>query len=373
MATREAINPGECYGKGLRERGGGRAYRCYQCGTCTSVCELASQDFTFPRRQMLLTQWGQVEALSEDASVWLCHQCNDCSLRCPRDAKPGDVMQTARSLVVEELSTPKFMGKLVARAGYTWPILLGVPLIFWVVALYFVNGLKIPGEPLVYEHFVPHGVLYAVFFTVTGLATLASLVSGVRFWQKLGRGETRNGSMLGHIVPALLEIAQHERFGKCGGERVRRWGHFSLMWGFVGAAVTSGFIIVVMYILKEPLPLPLTHWVKILGNISAILLIVGTAVLVLNRFQEDTPTNATSGFDGFFIGLVFLLVTTGVLVEAGRFLFDPALACYLYIGHLAVVLCLFGTFPYSKFAHMMYRTLALVHERMIKSGSSNPR
>ncbi|MEW6366823.1 MAG: hypothetical protein AB1714_19520 [Acidobacteriota bacterium] len=43
----------------------------------------------------------------------------------------------------------------------------------------------------------------------------------------------------------------------------------------------------------------------------------------------------------------------------------------LYVVHLGVVLCLFITFPYSKFAHMLYRTLAMVHARM--AGIASPR
>ena len=39
-------------------------------------------------------------------------------------------------------------------------------------------------------------------------------------------------------------------------------------------------------------------------------------------------------------------------------------ASFLYTMHLGVVLTLFLTFPYSKFAHMLYRTLALVHQRL---------
>ncbi len=261
------------------------------------------------------------------------------------------------------------MGRLVSKASVTWPILLGLPLIFWIVVLYAVNGLTIPAAPFAYEEFVPHWLIYAVFFTVTGLVLLASGVSVVNFWNRLGTGVERQGSFLSHLVPVLKEIATHERFASCGSEKVRRWGHLSLMWGFVGAAITSGFIIVVIYLLHEDLPLPMDHWVKILGNFSAILLVVGMVVLVLNRFQEPNPPNLTSGFDGFFIGLIVLLVTSGVLAEVGRLYFDPKLACYIYIGHLTVVLSLFATFPYSKFAHLLYRTVAMVHERMIVSKS----
>ena len=32
--------------------------------------------------------------------------------------------------------------------------------------------------------------------------------------------------------------------------------------------------------------------------------------------------------------------------------------------HLAIVLTLFLTLPYSKFAHILYRTLAMAHERL---------
>ena len=43
---------------------------------------------------------------------------------------------------------------------------------------------------------------------------------------------------------------------------------------------------------------------------------------------------------------------------------SPVVACAVYVVHLGVVLTLFVTFPYSKFAHILYRTLAMTHERM---------
>jgi quinone-modifying oxidoreductase subunit QmoC len=329
------------------------------------VCQLAPDNAPFPRRQMLLAQWGLVDRLVGDPAVWLCHQCNDCTVHCPRDARPGDVMQTVRNLVVQRLAVPGIMGKLVADAASSWIALLGVPIAYWVVLLGLYNGLAIPqGEHLVYEEFVPHVLIYITYFTVTGLVALFAGVAGLRFWRGLEGADQRKGSFLSHLVPVAIEIMTHKRFGECDASRPRKLGHLALFWGFVGAAVTSAFIIVYMYIEGKPLPVPLAHPYKILGNISAVALVIGGVWLLYNRMTSEHAGNSTA-FDNFFLGVVLLLIATGILVEIGRFVFDPMLACYLYVLHLGAVLCLFITFPHSKFAHLLYRTLAMVHERMV--------
>ena len=356
------------------KRGGESAARCYQCATCSSVCELAPAEAPFPRRQMLWAQWGLMDRLAADPSVWLCHQCNDCNVRCPRDAQPGDVMQTLRAMVVERLAFPSFLGKLVGSVRFTWPVLVGVPIAFWFVLVAISNGFAVPGVHgessfvegrFHYDSFIPHGLIYAVYFPVAAWVALAAWVSGRRFWTLLGsRGARRSGSFLGKLVPALVEIAAHTRFASCSGQAQRRWGHFGVLWGFVGAAVTSGLLVVYLYGF-DMYPLPLTHWVKWLGNISAVLLVVGGAMLLLNRIKADRQSGSSTAFDSFFLGIVLAVIATGVLTEAGRFLFDPVMACAVYVVHLGVVLSLFLTFPYSKFAHLLYRTLAMVHQLMV--------
>src|SRR5512142_3588982 len=100
----------------LLRRGGGDAARCMQCATCSSVCDLAPSDTAFPRRQMLWAQWGLADRLAGDPSIWLCHQCNDCTARCPRDARPGDTLQAIRSILIEDAGRPRFMARLVAHS-----------------------------------------------------------------------------------------------------------------------------------------------------------------------------------------------------------------------------------------------------------------
>ncbi len=74
----------------------------------------------------------------------------------------------------------------------------------------------------------------------------------------------------------------------------------------------------------------------------------------------------TTPFDRFFLWVVLAVIGTGVFTEIFRFMpgLSPMTRVCVYIVHLGVVLCLFLTLPYSKFAHILYRTLAMAHERM---------
>jgi quinone-modifying oxidoreductase subunit QmoC len=112
--------------------------------------------------------------------------------------------------------------------------------------------------------------------------------------------------------------------------------------------------------------MPITHWVKWLGNISAVALVVGGLLLWLNRRNTgDKLVGVTTPFDRFFLWVVLTVIATGVFTEILRFIAaPPILACAVYVIHLAIVLTLFLTLPYSKFAHILYRTLAMTHERL---------
>ncbi len=358
----------------IRERGGEKITKCCQCGTCTAVCDLATPETSFPRRQVQLARWGLMAELASDPAIWLCHQCNDCTRRCPKDARPGDVLQAVRATAIETLAVPRFMGRLVARAEATWPLLLGVPILFFVVLLALTGHLNVPQAPFplgsfAYELFVPHNLIYAVFFPAAGLVMLAMWSSGRRLWRRFDDAKRRRGSFLSNLVPVVVEIATHGRFSACGPSESRKAGHLALVWGFIGAAVTSGLLIVAIYVMDEPMPLPLAHPFKLLGNLSALLLLAGGFLLVRGRLDRDPNSSASTSFDLFFLSLVILVIVTGVLAEAGRFAFPNAVNCAVYVVHLGAVLSLFLTCPYSKFSHLLYRTLAMVHERMVLSPS----
>jgi quinone-modifying oxidoreductase subunit QmoC len=364
MATAVTISPGLAFREELFRRGAGTAARCFQCATCSSVCDLATPETAFPRRQMLWAQWGLVDRFVADPSIWLCHNCNDCTVRCPRDARPGDAMQAIRALMIEEVGAPRFMARLAARPAATWPVLLGLPVLFWALYVYAVNGFAVPRTPLAFGDVVPVWMIYSVFLPAGAFALAAAALGARRCWVAWGAESSRSGGLLRGLRDVALDILWHRRFRTCGAARPRRMGHLLLVWGFLGALLTTTLLGIAMDVFGVKTPLPQTHPIKILGNVSAVLLVAGLVWLVVNRLANKESTATSQAFDTFFVALVVLVVVSGIGAELGRQFLPAAWALAIYLLHLGAVLSLFLTFPFSKFAHALYRTLALAHQRL---------
>ncbi len=79
--------------------------KCYQCGTCTGICPVSTNNHLFPRRFVRYSQLGAMERLEDAEEAWLCLQCRLCTELCPRDAKPSDVMLALKRIAVENGKT----------------------------------------------------------------------------------------------------------------------------------------------------------------------------------------------------------------------------------------------------------------------------
>jgi quinone-modifying oxidoreductase subunit QmoC len=119
-----------------------------------------------------------------------------------------------------------------------------------------------------------------------------------------------------------------------------------------------------MHSFFEP-PIDLPHPVKILGAVSGLALMIGGGLLIYRRWCSCEEVGASGYSDYLFIYVVFFTGLTGMLSWLTRLTGIPTLAYFNYFLHLVCVFFLLWYMPYSKFAHMIYRTLALVHARTI--------
>jgi len=86
---------------------GGEAIRsCIQCGICTGSCPTASKWDYPPRRAIAMVRAGLRDELLSSNSMWFCASCYTCTVRCPRDIKPADIMHALEIISIRSgLST----------------------------------------------------------------------------------------------------------------------------------------------------------------------------------------------------------------------------------------------------------------------------
>jgi heterodisulfide reductase subunit C/quinone-modifying oxidoreductase subunit QmoC len=80
----------------LKEYGDIKVEACFNCGNCTAICPLSSDETPFPRNNIRLLQLGLKDRLLQSPDPWLCYYCGDCSQTCPRGAEPGEAQMTMR-------------------------------------------------------------------------------------------------------------------------------------------------------------------------------------------------------------------------------------------------------------------------------------
>ncbi len=344
---------------------------CYQCGTCSSVCPVSTADNPFPRKEMIWAQWGLKDRALSNSSIWLCHQCATCSAYCPRDAKPANVMAALREYSIAHYAVPGFMARAV-NSPMALPFLFAVPvLIFLSILGWLGNLVSLPSGRIVFSKFLPIIYVEVAFMLAVGLAALAALAGGLRYWRamdlSLSGSPNGAGPAKGLIETANL-ILTHRKFGQCEGNRVgtRRThkshlysAHLLVFYGFLGLFATTTFVGIGIYGFGYPTPWPLWHPVKILGYASGAVVLVACAIFIYRRLADGEKAGKTTYSDWLFVGVLALTTLTGFLSSWLRLAGIPPLAYWTYFIHLVFIFFLLVYIPYSKFAHLVYRTTAM--------------
>ncbi|MDX9835137.1 MAG: quinone-interacting membrane-bound oxidoreductase complex subunit QmoC [Desulfobulbus sp.] len=385
------VQPDLDFIKAMKEAGGDTLKQCYQCASCSVACPLSTDDKPFPRKEMVLAQWGMKEKLFADPNIFLCHHCGDCTVACPRGAKPGDVLSAIRAYAYRSLGWPKGLAELCSSAK-NLPMLIGIPAVAIFVLWLISGGMYIPeGEKFArvgYTHFFGHwdfrllskNVLFIdiIMLTSVGIA-ITSVYKGVtKLWQgmqaSIGMTNVPYRPSVPQFIkqflwPAIKEILQHNRFKECTENKDRVRGHLPLMFAFIGLFIVTLYSMFTQDVIGIFIPSmhgPISMWnpIKVLANVSAVAMIVGVGILWMNRSKMEASGKAVNTFyDWFLIWIIMAVGVTGLAAELLRLVGLPILGYLVYYLHLISVVMLFLYMPYTKFAHIVYRTFAMAFER----------
>ncbi|MGD8253616.1 MAG: quinone-interacting membrane-bound oxidoreductase complex subunit QmoC, partial [Syntrophobacterales bacterium] len=364
------IEPDLNFVRELKEAGGDTLKKCFQCATCSVVCELAPEQKPYPRKEMIYSQWGLKDKLVNSVDVWLCHYCNDCSAHCPRGARPGDTLRAIRAMSFRHFAFPSFMGKIVGEAKYL-PIMLAIPVVVLLLGI-MVWGGHIPEGPVEYRDLFPLLLVDVIFLAVTFLA-LGSIGFGVwNFLQGIHANAVKEGYAedkplaLGDYVKSLISVIPtilfHDKFKLCKTNRDRYWSHLLVFVGFIGLFIVTNIGFFGLYIVHSDFlapPYSFSNPIKLFALAVGIALLVGIILVITNRLKPKAAESTISYLDWSLIIAVLAAVSTGLLTWIGRVGNLGTVAYVIYFLHLVSVFYIIAYLPYSKLAHIFYRTIAM--------------
>jgi len=335
---------------------------CNACRYCEGFCAV----FPAMTRRLEFAQ-ADIHYLAN-----LCHGCGACLHAC-QYAPPHEfavsvprAMARVRARTYIEYAWPRAFGALYERNGLTLALALAASLATF-LALAVARTGKLLDRPLAGDFYAvfPHSLLAWTFGFVFLYAALALTIGATRFCRDISTGRA-TAPALGEATRSALGLRYLDGgHGQgCNDEddaftlRRRRFHHVTF-YGFLLCFAATCVATLHHYGLGERAPYPLLSLPVLLGTLGGIGLLVGPAGLLWLHWRRDPAQREDSqnAMDRGFIALLWLASATGLALLAGRD--GGAMALWLAI-HLGVVMALFLTLPYGKFAHGVFRSAALV-------------
>ena len=86
----------------IKEISGVNPLKCMKCGKCSASCPSYNEMDIKPHQFVSYVQNGDIEALVQSKSLYKCLSCFACIERCPRDVKPGKLIDAARQILIRQ-------------------------------------------------------------------------------------------------------------------------------------------------------------------------------------------------------------------------------------------------------------------------------
>ena len=325
---------------------------CYNCGNCTAVCSLSTEDDSFPREMVRYSVLGLEGEIKSSLKPWLCYYCGECSMLCPKTADPGELMMSLRRWLTAKYDWTGLSGLLYKSLPLS--ILAFVLTAVLVVAFSF------------YQQFNLEAIMhYGHYFEFTAVAAVFSVIllpNLIHMWYltifKAGIKIPLKTYFLGAGDLFVHMFTQKRALG-CDDNQFRWFEHFILVIGYLALLFTTIFL----------------DWfgtsnlfVIWLGYIESVIIFAVTFDFVLSRIKKKKQVSSHSQpSDWFFVIWLLLMGLTAFVV---RLFIDLNLLdnnSWIYLVHLTILAqWAIIIVPFGKWTHFLYRSFAMYFDKLIK-------
>ncbi len=352
----------------LKQYGQLNVEACFNCGNCTAVCPLSTDDTPFPRNSIRLLQLGLKDRLLQNIDPWLCYYCGECSTTCPKGAEPGEAQMTLRRWLTAQYAVTGLAARFYTSKVWTYGAVL-MTMAFVAVMFALFHG-PVVVDRVEMNTFAPVEIIHALdllmaavvmFFVVSGVVRMYNLV--------MRRDPTVKVPWSVYLTEAWklpYHFATQRRWLTCTEDektehfsKVMPWlSHLLLVSGYV-----TMFVLIVGFLpwFQSDQMRPIYHPQRVLGYLATIVLVYGTGRALWGRFSKTEEYHRFSeASDWLLPALIFGLAVTGIVISLFKYLLMPIPTYYAYVIHLAVMLPLYvAVGPMGKWSHMYYRPLAV--------------
>lgn len=350
---------------------------CNACRYCEGFCAV----FPAMTRRLEFAQ-ADIHYLAN-----LCHNCGACLSACQYAAPHEFAVNVPKAMAKVRLDTyveyawPPALGKLYQRNGLTLALASGFGLaLFLCLALMVMGNLfkAMPGGN--FYGIFPHNTLALMFGTVFGFAVLALTMGVRRFWRNVSPPQSTLSLKTSAALEATANVAQLKYLDGGHGQGCnnaddaftlwRRRFHHLTFYGFLLCFAATAVATLYHFLLDWSAPYPILSLPVLLGIAGGVGLLLGPAGLLwMNlRRNPEQGDEKQKPMDRGFIALLLLVSASGLALLAFRE--STALGLLLAV-HLGLVMAFFLTMPYSKFAHGIFRSAALL-KHAIEKRQPNP-
>ncbi len=339
-------------GNQLKKYGAVDFTACYNCGNCTAVCALSTEENSFPREMVRYGVLGMEDELKSSLKPWLCYYCGECTTHCPQTANPGELMMSLRRWLTSK---------------YDWTGISG--LLYKSTLLSFIAFLMIAAGIISYawkEDFNPVKLMHwGHLFEMIAIGSVFLLIllpNLIRMWWLviLKPGiKTSLKSYFSALKDLLIHMFTQKRSLGCDDNQVRWFEHMILVFGYLALLFTTVFL---DWFATENL------FIILLGYLESFIIFTITIIFVLERVKKSKEVSKFSqASDWFFIIWLLLMGLSAFIVRL--FIDTGWLERYfwVYLIHL-IILAQWAMIivPFGKWTHFLYRSFAMYFEKIIE-------
>lgn len=333
------------FSKEIKKYGGFDLNACYNCGNCTAICSLSTEEDSFPREMVRFSVLGLEDNVKSSLKPWLCYYCGECSSACPREANPGELMMSLRRWLTAKYDWTGLSGRILTslKTSLTSLILVGIGVLMFCINMNF--DLEII---MYYGHSFE-------MIAITSVFAIILLPNLFRMWWYIihkPKLKVPFSAYIKSIKDLFIHMFTQKRALGCDGNNIRWFKHFILVIGYLSLIFTTVFL---NWFSSQNL------FIIILGYVESAIIFIITVDFVYGRIRKKSEVNKKSQpSDWFFVIWLLLMGLTAFIV---RVFIDVNILeenVWMYIVHITILAqWALIIVPFGKWTHFLYRSFAM--------------